>query len=114
MPVWNAANIDILDFNQLNTLRGRNVNAVDIRVDKKWFFEQWSLNLYVDVENITGNAVGLPVLILDRPVDDAGRPIGPGIIVNPEAPASQQRYLLKEIDSALGTPIPSIGIMIEW
>lgn len=114
VPVWNAANMGIPDYNQLNTLRAGPVNAIDIRVDKKWFFEQWSLNLYVDVENVTGNAVGLPVLVLDRPVDGSGTPIGSGIIVNPEAPVEQQRYALKEINSAIGTPIPSLGVMIEW
>jgi hypothetical protein len=57
--------------------------------------------------------VGNPQLILDRPLDENNQPIGGGIIVNPEAPIDQQRYLLKEITDATGTPIPSIGIMVE-
>jgi hypothetical protein len=40
-------------------------------------------------------------------------PIGPGIITNPDAPISEQRYLLKEIDDAQGNLLPSVGIMIE-
>jgi hypothetical protein len=110
---WNVNNAGIRNFDLLNTRRGDAGNAIDLRVDKKWFFDKWSLNVYLDIENITGNAVGNPQLILDRPLDENNQPIGGGIIVNPEAPIDQQRYLLKEITDATGTPIPSIGIMVE-
>jgi hypothetical protein len=111
---WNVNNRGIPNYDELNTERTNAFNQVDIRVDKKWFFEKWSLNVYVDVENITGNAVGVPSLILDRPLDETtNNPIGGPVIVNPDAPADQQRYLLKELNSAIGTPLPSIGIMIE-
>ena len=83
-------------------------------IDKKWFFDKWSLNVFLDIENITGSSVGNEQLILDRPLDEDGRPIGNGSIVNPEAPIDQQRYLLKAINDATGTPLPSIGLMIEY
>ena len=110
---WNVNNAGIRNFDLLNTLRGDAANAIDLRVDKKWFFDKWSLNLYLDIENLTGSAVGTPQLILDRPLDENNQPIGDGIISNPDAPFSQQRYLLKEINDAQGSLIPSIGIMVE-
>jgi hypothetical protein len=45
-------------------------------------------------------------------LDENGTPIG-GIIENPDAPASQQRYKLKEIRAQNYTPIPSVGVMVE-
>ncbi|MEM9991987.1 MAG: TonB-dependent receptor, partial [Bacteroidota bacterium] len=110
---WNVRGVAIPDYDLLNTLRTGVTNAVDMRIDKKWFFDKWSLNIYFDVENITGNAVGLPALILDRSLDENGTPIGGGVIVNPDAPINEQRYLLKQIDDTIGTPIPSVGIMLE-
>ena len=110
---WDVNGRGIKDFNQLNTVRLGSANTLDIRVDKKWYFKNWNLNLYFDVENILSNAVVVPELILDRPLDENNTPIGPGVIVNPDAPASLQRYRLKEISDAQGTFVPSIGLIIE-
>lgn len=110
---WDVNGRGIPNYKLLNTRRNDASNAIDIRIDKKWFFDKWSLNVFLDIENITGNAVGNEQLILDRPLDDSGKPVGDGIIANPDAPIGQQRYLLKTINDATGTPLPSIGLMIE-
>jgi hypothetical protein len=110
---WDANGRGIRDFDFLNTLRSQASNTIDIRVDKKWFFKKWSLNLYFDIENITGNSVGSDQLILDRRLDENNRPIGGPVIDNPEAPRDRQRYRLKTINDAQGTILPSIGIMVE-
>ena len=110
---WDRNGAGIPDYDRLNTRRAAAFNAIDLRVDKKWFFDKWSLNVFLDIENLTGNTVNNPQLILDRPLDDNGTPIGDGQIVNPDAPYPQQRYRLKEIDASTGTVIPSIGVMIE-
>jgi len=110
---WDRNGAGIPDYDQLNTLRADAFSAIDLRVDKKWFFDKWSLNVFLDIENLTGNSVNNPQLILDRPLDDNNTPIGDGQIINPDAPYPQQRYLLKELDASTGTLIPSIGLMIE-
>jgi len=110
---WDITGRPVTDFSLLNTLRSQNANTIDLRIDKKWFFEKWSLNLYFDVENITGSGVNLPQLFLDRPLDDNMTPIGDGIIINPDAPFSEQRYLLREVIEEGGTTLPTIGLMIE-
>lgn len=111
---WEVNGGGIRDFNRLNTLRNDVSNTIDIRVDKKWFYKKFSLNLYLDIENITGNSLAQRQLILDRPLDGDNQPIGDGIIINPDAPRDQQRYKLKTINEAQGNLIPSIGIMIEY
>ena len=111
---WNLSGQGIIDYDQLNTERSGIFNQIDIRVDKKWFFPKWSLNLYLDIENITGSKISREVLILDRPLDADGNPIGNAIIENPQDPKEQQRYKLKSINDATGTVLPSIGLLIEF
>ena len=89
------------------------VNIIDLRVDKKWYFKKWSLELYYDIQNVTSSSVSNEVLILDRPVDESGQPIGGGVIENPDDPLPLQKYKLKTIDDAIGTIIPSLGIVIS-
>ncbi|QNR23703.1 TonB-dependent receptor [Croceimicrobium hydrocarbonivorans] len=97
------------DWSRFNELRFDNFNRVNIRVDKKWFFESWSLNVYFDVQNLLGQAVdGEPLLALNR--DAQGNPI----ILNPGAPANQQRYDTKLLENGNGTRIPSIGIIVQF
>jgi hypothetical protein len=104
----------IPDYNRINSGRQDAVNTLDFRIDKKWFYEKWSLNLYLDIENVLGSAVGDIALVYDQPLDETGMPIGDPIIVNPNAPIDQQRYLLKELQTSSGTTIPSIGVMVEY
>ncbi len=111
---WDVTGRGIPNYNLLNTERGKISNAIDFRVDKKWFFKKWSFNLFLDVENITANAVGNNVLILDRPLDADGTPQGDGVILNPSDPISQQQYQLKSISDAQGTVLPTLGIVIEY
>ncbi len=110
---WDRNGQGIPDFDQLNTLRREAANTLDIRIDKKWFFEKWSLNLYLDIENIFNNGVTEDELILDRPLDENGMPIGDGVIINPEAPPAEQQYLLKTLTVQQGTIIPTIGVQID-
>lgn len=101
------------DYTQINSLRRDAFNSIDLRLDKKWYFKGWDLNLYLDLQNVTAAAISMEELILDRPLDELGMPIGEGIIVNPTAPISEQRYLLKTINDASGTVLPTLGIVIS-
>lgn len=111
---WDVNGRGIPDYRLLNTLRSQASNAVDLRIDKKWFFDKWSLNLFLDIENLTGNSISNPQLLLDRPLDENGQPIGGPVVLNPDSPGPEQRYRIKEINAASGTLIPSIGVMVEW
>ena len=111
---WDVNGRGIPDYNQLNTERSEAINFLDFRVDKKWFFPKWSLNLYFDIENMFSTSVSSPELFLDRPLDSDGRPVGSGVILNPDASVGEQRYRTKILDNGTGRAIPSIGLMIEW
>jgi len=111
---WDVTGRGIPDYSRLNTQRTGLVNGLDIRVDKKWFFKRWSLNLYLDIENLLANAISTPQLVLDRPLDENGNPVGGPIVENLNDPLPDQRYKLKTVQNAAGTRIPSIGIFVEW
>jgi len=77
---------------------------LDIRVDKKWFFNQWNLDVYLDIQNVYNFQTTLQPLV-DVVKDDAGNPI-----LNPEDPT---RYQVYQLENSNGTLLPSIGIIIE-
>lgn len=114
VQVYDRRNDGLPDYNRLNTERLSGLSTLDFRVDKRWFFKQWSMNVYLDIENFFGSAVENFVLTYDRMLDENGLPIGDPIILNPSDPPEQQRYLLKELNTSSGTPIPSIGVLIEY
>jgi hypothetical protein len=111
---WDVNGRGIPDYRFLNTLRSQANNTIDLRIDRKWFFDKWSLNIFLDIENLTANSISNSQLILDRPLDENGQPIGGPVVLNPDAPRAEQRYRIKEINAATGTLIPSIGLMVEW
>jgi hypothetical protein len=104
---WQANGGGRRDFNLINTQRLDGIGTLDFRIDKNWYFKQWTLNLYFDVENATASALNTQALILDR------SPMGGGIIANPDAPLELQRYKVKSINNTQGTLVPSIGIRID-
>ncbi|MBK6566145.1 MAG: TonB-dependent receptor [Saprospiraceae bacterium] len=109
---WERNGRGIPDFSRLNSERSEASSFIDFRIDKKWFFKKWDLNVYLDIQNVTASAVSRDNLILDRPLDENGLPLGGGIIENPDAPAAQQRYRLKTINDAAGTLLPTLGIVV--
>lgn len=100
------------DFNRINSLRQGAFRAVDARLDKKWFFKGWDLNVYLDLQNATAATISNDILILDRPLDDNGKPIGGPIIINPDAPISEQRYKTKRVENKNGTLVPTLGVVV--
>lgn len=102
--VWDINRQGVLDFSQLNSKRLDPYHQLDIRVDKKWFFNQWNLDVYLDIQNVYNFQTTLQPLV-DVVKDDAGNPI-----LNPEDPT---RYQVYQLENSNGTLLPSIGIIIE-
>lgn len=93
------------NVSQLNALRMPAFHQLDIRVDKVWYFKKWSLNLYLDIQNLYGfKAENRPYLSVET--DAAGQPL--------TDPSDPNRYLPKFIPSRSGTILPSIGVIIDF
>ena len=104
IPVWDALRVATPDWSRLNTQRISPFHQLDVRVDKKWFFTRWSLDLFLDIQNVYGSSTPLkPSLDVQR--DPLGNPL-----VDANNPGS---YLPNFIDESTGTVLPSIGIIVE-
>jgi len=75
-------------------------------VDKMFYLSKWTLNLYVDIQNLYGFEGDQPDNILVS-VDENGNKL-----VDPDDPS---RYLLDVIPgTGGGTILPTIGIILEF
>ncbi len=102
--VWDVNGEALLEYDELNSQRNPFGYQLDIRVDKRWYFKRWSLNLYLDIRNVTNSVTQLnPTLVVER--DDAGQPV-----VDPN---DATRYKTKYAANEDGLILPSIGVIIE-
>ncbi|HEY3387487.1 MAG TPA: TonB-dependent receptor, partial [Saprospiraceae bacterium] len=102
---YDVTNAGIPDNTMLNSLRVEPFYQVDIRVDKKYNFKNWSLDVYLDVQNITNNTTE------EQPYFSVERDVNGVPVTNPNNPDS---YIPRYIDNTAGTIIPGIGIVVEF
>lgn len=103
--VWDLNGRGILDYDQLNEKRLKPFHQLDLRIDKKFFFKKWSLDIYFDMQNAYQfKADQPPILLLDR--DAAG---------NAQTdPANPAAYKTKLIDNPSSGFTETLGIIIEF
>ena len=103
--IWDINQRGVLDYNLLNTQRLNGLHVLDFRIDKKWFFKSWSLNAYIDIENILNAKSQLPS---EYGIDPNLGPLVDGTGENLDS------YPLYEIINSSGNLLPSIGLLIEF
>lgn len=105
MASWNIYGRGLPNWNQLNTQRLGFFHQMDVRVDKKFFFTNWNMNFYIDIQNLYNFQVETaPILLVVT--DDNNVPLA-----DPNNPGSYQTELLSNIS---GTVLPTVGIIIEF
>jgi len=107
VSAWDTQGQAFLDYDQVNSLRLSSFNQLDIRVDKRYYFNKWSLMLYLDIQNLYNFQSDEPDIVV-RQKDNAGNYI---IYTDNQG---VERYVLETIPSSSGTVLPTIGIMIEF
>ncbi len=94
-----------LDYNKFNTERLEAFHQLDIRIDKEYFFDRWSLTLYADIQNAYNlQSIEQPFIVVETDEDGARK-----VVEN-----DPMRYQLKQVASTSGTVLPSIGIIVEF
>jgi hypothetical protein len=102
IEAWDATGQGYLDYNKYNTSRVNVFHQLDLRVDKQYFFNKWSLNVYLDIQNLYNFKAQQPdVLVQVR--DENGQPV----LKDP------LNYQLKYLPSESGTVLPTVGIIVE-
>jgi len=105
VAAWDARQQGYLDFSRFNTLRTGNFHQLDARLDKQYFFNKWSLNLYIDIQNLYNfQQDGPPNLLTQTDANGSN-------LIDPE---NENRYLLKQVSNPAGTVLPTIGIIVEF
>ncbi|MFM7223465.1 MAG: TonB-dependent receptor [Bacteroidota bacterium] len=110
----------VLDYSRLNQLRLRAFNAADIRIDKKFNFKKWSLDLYLDIQNAYNSQNPTPPnFTLKRNADESfatssGEPYNPGVYGNPFVPNNRSKGIPLLLDNTSGAVLPSLGFVIEF
>ncbi len=94
----------IPNYNLLNTDRLGVFYQLDARVDKKFIWRKVSLDLFLDIQNITNNIYTQnPYLILDRDSNGDSQTLA----------GDPTRYKTKLLENTSGNVLPSLGIIIE-
>jgi len=101
---WNVRPFGVPDYNRLNTRRISAYHQLDMRIDKKYFFKRWSLNIYFDVQNLYNYQTKFEDNI-DVVKDSNGIPI--------EDSSNPGFYIPKFIQNTSGQALPTIGVIIE-
>lgn len=90
----------IRDYSQLGEQRLDPFSQLDFRVDKKWSFEKWSLDLFIDVQNVLGQALPAePAFGLERNEE--------GNVINPPS-------LVQVNTVQTGVVLPSLGLVLNF
>jgi len=106
VSAWNAQGRAYLDYSRYNQLRSGPFHQLDIRVDKQYFFNKWSLRFYLDIQNLYNFKSQEPDKLI--PAEDEY-----GVVLPPAG--DPPRYELTKIESdGSGTILPTIGIIIEF
>lgn len=102
---WDVNNRPVLDYSRFNQNRLGAYHRLDVRFDKTYYFDRWSLNFYVDIQNLYNFKVkNQPNYV--AVLGDDGRPM-----TDPNDPS---RYQMQELTSKSGTILPTLGIMIQF
>ena len=110
----------VLDYSKINQLRLRAFHAADLRIDKKFNFKKWTLDLFLDIQNAYNSKNPTsPSFTLKRNPDETiatstGEPYNPGVFGNSLAPNNRQAAIPILLANTSGSLLPSIGFVVEF
>lgn len=104
IQAWNTQGRPFLDYNRLNALRLGAFHQLDIRIDRQFFFKRWSLMFYLDIQNLYNFKAEQPDYVIREQDENGGY----------KTTDNGTDYVLKRIENASGTVLPTIGIMVEF
>ena len=77
VEAWDDQSNTYYDYTAYKTGRLDNFMQLDIRIDKSFYFRNWMLGLYIDLQNVTASKLQQPDVFLST-----------GVVENPSAPVS--------------------------
>lgn len=102
---YSISNQGILDYEHINSNRFGTFTQLDVRVDKTWYWKKFSLNFYIDIQNLLISEIEQQSFLI--PKQDAN---GNNLI----DPSDNTRYILEEIDNSDGNILPRFGFIVDF
>jgi hypothetical protein len=101
---WDVYGTPKLNNAQINSQRFKAFHQLDIRIDKQYFYNKWSLMMYIDIQNLYNDkGQSQDIVVADKDIQ------GNALTTN-----NGQQYVLKSYTNTTGTVLPTIGIMLEF
>lgn len=104
IQAWDANGQPYLDFANLNSQRFKAFHQLDVRVDKNFFFDKWSLMVYIDIQNLYNFQNQNQDYIIRATNTDGSF----------QTKNNGQDYVLETIPSVSGTVLPTLGIIVKF
>ena len=103
IDVWNINGGAYLDYDLLNENRLKAFHQLDIRIDKNYYFNKWSLMLYFDVQNAYNSQYkSRDYVIRAKNTDGSYKTSNNG-----------NNYILETYPNTSGTVLPTLGVIIK-
>jgi hypothetical protein len=101
----------VLDFGRVNTQELPGFHASDVRIDKKWYFKRFTLDLFLDVQNwyVAVNP-GLPQYSFKRTPDNSGFLTTDGQPIKQDG-SNAIPVILPNNDPSV---LPTLGFIVEF
>jgi hypothetical protein len=90
----------VRDYSRQGDLLLDPFNQTDIRIDKKWNFENWTFNIFLEVQN---------AFVQDLPSEPSF-----GLRRNDDGEIQQPRELVRIADVSNSSLLPNLGIVIDF
>lgn len=98
----------ILDYSRLNSVRLGSFQSADLRIDKKWNFNKWALNLFLDIQNVLNSLNPTPPTYTLKRNADNSYTTADGSAFN------GKNGIPVIIPNTSGSRLPTIGANIEF
>ncbi len=102
---WDASGKGVLDYANFNSERVDAFHQLDIRIDKTYFKKKWSLNIYLDIQNLYNFKAQNPDILNIR-TDANGMPL--------TVPGNPDRYQVYFLKDESGTILPTVGMIVDF
>ena len=100
---WEIFGRPMPNYDQLNERQLDGYNQLDLRADKRFFFDKWTLDVFIEVQNALGSQIPTPPLI-DVVRDQSGNPVDENL---------DGIYETIEIENNNSAILPALGLIIE-
>ena len=106
VTAWDIQPSGYLDYKRYNSLRLKPFHQLDVRIDKMFYKKKWTLNFYIDVQNVYNfKADEVSRLVTEVNADQSPKYLD----------SAETIYKLKYVESnGGGSILPTIGIIVEF